>query len=733
MKKLISIAVVLLVVIQAYLSAVTVSNQEVNTLAGLERRHCISFTIPDDVSICVPEVLFSALQETSQALHVNIIRSRFRDSTYGRYVVEKYILLNSESYYCNEFNLSAGRFLTAQESNSQEYHFLSTSPVEGDRQVGTIRSHMLKIDVVVYPLFQEFYSFQASGLYYAELPETVSEEVFLQTLKQNLEMASDSSIHIADLTGSDTIVRIPTMSTFLYDLIFYTLSVLIFVFLLYYYFSRSKQISIMKLHGIPVNVITWKMQRSFHVVYWGAAVIIFSVILVPIRDLSYCIQILVDIARLYVVLFSTLFAIGWIYTKNGKIQSLLKGHTETNGILILNTAVKCVCILICLYIGHSLVYYTSNIIYNKKIFREWEQSSSYGVFYPLYIGNELTAEERDKTEVAINQNLYPILNSDGALFIDARDFDNENEAGFDHFQGYRSITVNPNYLNLFPLYDEEGTKITVSEEEKNWILLLPQKYRAEREKIISYFQSVRSAHKEIDETYYHLETDESVNQQQIKVIWLADNQTIFCMNPRVGENGCLRNVIIEVVTTSNRYSSDTECVLGSGSSDPLKIRLSGSSNETYGDIQPILANLGLDDNLKYIVSVNDSILEHIAELNILLRKSVILAFLVLSTVIFISIQSISILFNKNKKAYLVKKLFGCSRLQVYRYPCYMSILCCTVSSIIFPVFAVFIGAKTSTQFVLVAWATILLVDMLTLAVYTTTLEKRTISDTLKGA
>ncbi|MCR1934318.1 hypothetical protein ACQX0N_08200 [Clostridium tepidum] len=78
-----------------------------------------------------------------------------------------------------------------------------------------------------------------------------------------------------------------------------------------------------------------------------------------------------------------------------------------------------------------------------------------------------------------------------------------------------SALVNPNYLKENAVYDTNGKKISISEQNNNWILLFPIKYK-------KYENSIRKFHKNW--------INASGVNRKIQIIWTKSNQKLFSCN-----------------------------------------------------------------------------------------------------------------------------------------------------------------------------------------------------------
>ena len=91
---------------------------------------------------------------------------------------------------------------------------------------------------------------------------------------------------------------------------------------------------------------------------------------------------------------------------------------------------------------------------------------------------------------AADQELYETLNKNGSILVNVSDYLNEENEQFG-----RGIKINPNYLKKFPLADDHGNLIQVTEEEAHPVILIPERYRHtglknNLEKITEYYQEI---------------------------------------------------------------------------------------------------------------------------------------------------------------------------------------------------------------------------------------------------
>ena len=163
--------------------------------------------------------------------------------------------------------------------------------------------------------------------------------------------------------------------------------------------------------------------------------------------------------------------------------------------------------------------------------KNWEKGNSYGVFNPLLGGDNDTNEDMIKSLVTASTELYHELNSQGAILINARDYEEDSLILNQDYKGIFSIRVNPNYLKEFPLYDELGNQVVIDEQTKDRILLVQAQYKEFEREILDFFEENQWLTYEFDQNNFSKET--SFEPKEIKIIWLKNNQSIFSFNPDV--------------------------------------------------------------------------------------------------------------------------------------------------------------------------------------------------------
>lgn len=319
------------------------------------------------------------------------------------------------------------------------------------------------------------------------------------------------------------------------------------------------------------------------------------------------------------------------------------------------------------------------------------------------------------------------MNEKGAIYVDASQYEDIYISQYAQ-RGWLSVKVNPNYLQAFSVYDENGKQVTVTEQQTNWVLLVPEMYKQQEDDMIEFFRQERMMYYSIDEGQYGCELRDEVKNQTIKIVWIKNNQSIFSFDTDVHteQNNTIENAIIQVMTERNSAVSDRQCVLGNGINDPLKVKLAGDSRETYESLEAILMDLKLNDNLQYLVSVNERTSETLHYLYANIRLCVEMGILLLFMYIAVSVQNITILFDKNRKLYIIKKIFGYNWIYIYH-----RILKNNFTMIAVTFFLYYLYDR-NWKYIVIVGGGVICIELLYIFISTEILERKKIVSVLKG-
>lgn len=637
------------------------SHNELQNIREIEGRIAEPFMIPNDWYLVNPNVTIPILQDTASGHGVNI----FRNSQMEIDEINKFIYLSNETRFWDEITVRNDEVV-----------------VFGNRA-----------NVNIYELEEAFTTLMVAGRYYAELPHNVSLEDFLETFVYNLNVHFELDFETDDLftieeflfsnAGGMTFHGMGIEIPLLVVLAFITLIIGI-----YYVASQSKKISIMKLNGLKILTI-WqqvvgKTVISSAIILSGISIVIAVVIGLIFHNYDFVQTVAIrQIIILIGIITSSLLIC--LVIKRIHIGLGVKNKNSKKFIFGFNTIIKLGLTVLVLVLGSEMWNQFIDIREQEQSISSWAIGEDFGVFPYLMIGNDVRGayDGAVPNEIAMQVDLYPILNEMGSIFINARSFEEwdlevngTTEESINRLpinewrdtETWRRMRVNPNYLNAFPILDTNGEVINISEDEKRVIFLVPEHYQDAYDELMDFFTDTRMGMISGTRGWLRTEVPEAIANAEIQIIWTQSNQNIFSFNPDVfpDNNNYIIDPIMQVVTIGNGVGADREIILGGGARDPIKVNLiNGSTSETFEYLYPILIELELNDNLPHLVTVNESVLSRLAELqtmlNILLGGIAVITFVTVA----LSLQNIVLYFNQKRQKFIINRVFGTSFAKTY--------------------------------------------------------------------
>ena len=734
MRRLIYLVIACSIFCYTLITETEFSNKEIIQLQELDEKYTYCFAIPNNDAITNPDKLYKALLETSCETNANIIRTLFTDGENG-YEVEKYVLLSDVSDYMSAFEIKRGRTFTVEDSRSKSNVFLSTRKNGGERQIGEIYSEMKGMDVTIYPLYAQFSYYKADGIYMVELRNDMSLQSFLKVLTNAINKYCETDIDDTSLQVEGTsIVKLPYVDTFMLYLLQISLGIMLILLFLYNVFYETKKLAIMRLFGNENRFLFWKYQKKFFYVTLASVFIASMYSFVKYEKFKYLIHILCRVSVFAFIQFGIISAILLIMMCKANILKGLKGGYSSKYVYYLNSIAKIICICVVIYSGQTVYDTLKDSAIMEEKMKSWKIADDYGIFYPYYIGFDMSIEEEKDCEITIGQDLYPYLNSNGALFVDATQYEQEFQKinGNTSSEWQFNVSVNPNYLRTFPLYDIEGKQIQISDDEKDLFFLVPEKYSSYEQEIVTYYKNMQVDKIDTSRNYYGINCD-SLKNQDIHIIWMKDNQGIFGFSTRViaNEEGYIMDTVIHVVTEKNSTVLDRIGILGKGDLDPLKVYVGNydNSNETYNSLSTMLQELNLADNLKNMVSINENINEKILELQAQRSIALVMTIVAMLLLSILVVQNTILDFHRNKQRYMIKKIHGIPMLKIYG----MHVFSSAVLYIIIGITFALLFSDGDSIYYLLAILTLMVIQCTISIVSIMKLERKHISHVLKGA
>lgn len=680
MKKIVFIAIIISFAFSLPIASQQAKNEELERLAMLEREFAIPFIIPEQEELSVAEDVYPLLLKAAQEAGVNL----FRPARYYRpdmeVEIQKYLLMTGETRFFDYIDLANGRMLKMEETQKSGW-FLSSVQTKDQHQVGQLSYFDPDQRITIRSLQDSYHYLPVNGRYYVE-GEEEQYQLFLNILSKELNRylnkknsEEEYSYTPADFQPPEAFVDPPEGFFILEnsDYLEFLQHIFLFVTLLllvYYIFNQAKEVGIHKMHGVS-NGRLWWMVAGRLITMAVAITALGSFLFATVMDKSsaYLAKSFLQLGQAY-LLFMGLSLLCYVYISIIKVSQTLKNRRDTRGIFVLNILLKVVCAVALLLVGiDTFKQYTELRAKEQLIHKQqgelsnWKEVDEYGLV-EAYVGHTtaFTWEEYEAEQArgdTLLYKLYSYLSSKGALYINAQEYEEMNLLLNQNFSGIRAITVNTNYLRSFPINDEQGKPVDIPDESDDWILLVPKKYTDREGEIRAYFEQ------DEDIRRFYLTDDRG---QELKIIWLANDQYIFSFNPHVfpREKNKILDPIIFVKTQQNHLFTYRGGIQGKGLSDPLKVRLINKDPErTLKELMPGLKPLQLDDRIK-IVTLQESLTKDLALLSQEIKVRLLTLIGIFAVLLFVILQNLLIFFHKHQKEFIVKRLFGIGFFKTYR-------------------------------------------------------------------
>jgi putative ABC transport system permease protein len=631
------------------------------------------FTIPGDPRLADPVKMYAALRTAAADARVNVFRTSVGYTPDGRPQVTQYILLTTSTHLFDAFSLRSGRWLSPADADHPE-RFLSTTQTGSRDQVGVLGAFGGNDLVAIRSLRSAFDSLPVAATYDVESSDQSSFDRFLNSLAQaSSQLAGGVGLFTAasfkggiDSFAGYTTDFAPILNAVQYVIIFFAA-----LFLAFQVLHEAKKAGVMKLHGFGVVRVWFAIAGRLILIslVTSEAIALVASRFVPDTTFEFTASVGLTIVRAFaVMLVASIVAVAYVARTN--ISNSIKNRKDTRGVFAVNTLVKIACSVALIAVGAGLWLQYTNAAGERQQFGNWDRARGFGIFYPGEVGNDLVETETggNATTAAEVYDLYPLLNDRGALYVDASNYEPVALAESFPPGAYRTIDVNVNYLKQFPLRDDSGRTIVIGEDTSDWVVLAPSRYRSQQADILAYFQLQRTGNGSAEQAAFGRAAPASVAHQKVSIIWMQDNQAVFSFNPLVnpGHGNNIVDPFIEVMTSANSLGLDRANMIGATA---LKIRLlDGDTVRTLQDLLPTLKRLKLDDNLPYLITMDEYVSQQIARLDNGIRSVEFAGIALFVGLLVLAVQSISILFERYSRRITVRRLFGAGFMRTYREP-----------------------------------------------------------------
>jgi hypothetical protein len=638
------------------------------------------FVIPNDPRIADPTLVYPALRDAAVAGGVNIFRTSVGFGRKNAPQITQYALLTTRTGFFDAFSLKSGRVPTPPET-AASHVFLATGSAGGTDQIGTIRDLGGGDDLAVRGLRSAFDSLPAAGNYEVEAPTQESATEFLTVLAHELNRQAHitaSPLKAADLQGEDApFSGIQNNYGSLLTAVTYLIVILGAILLAYRQLYQAKRSAVMKLSGFSTLRMWFALSGRLILVTMGASAVALVALAAFVPDATP--SFLLDVCRsllAFAVVMTATSLITCAYIVRIKVSDSIKNRKDTRAVFVLNTALKATCAVLLVVTGAGLWVQYSQAASARTKLGSWESTRDFGMFFPSSVGNDLVESQTGQAgpTVAEVYGLYPVLNGMGSVYVDASSFEPQALAQPAEPGTFRSMKVNRNYLERFPLKDVEGRRVQVSDSTSDWIVLVPVSHRTEAAGITNYFQQIRtgSPHSSgiagAEQAVFDHPAPPGVAHQKVRIVWIAD-QSVFSFDPLVDPSGGNRiaSPIIQVMTAANSVGLDRANMITGDANTALKVKLTGSDPVgTMKVLDPELRRLKLADNLRHLVTMNEYVAGQLESLRQGIRSVVIAAVALSVGMLALLVQSLTVTFERFARKVVVRRLFGMSFPQAYR-------------------------------------------------------------------
>lgn len=649
MKKIIAILLTISTMFSFFILFDNENSNQKNEMESAEQqlKYNYKILIPTQVSNIPQDKAYKKIKDALDKSKGNIYYTRLND----RNQELKYVYTTNLNYF-SKFKLKAGRSFNIKDMESNK--FLSSEKISSNNQIGTISTfsgdnyfeiHTLK------SMVDQGYLF--NGNCNVSFNNSDSINLFISELKKSFNIDGFQIEH-NNVIGDQ---NIPITLWIVLGIYF-----VVMLLILYEIIKSYKSIGIEKLLGFSAKDIYLK--RIFSLLKIQARIIVPSILLMTVimfRDYNQYFWIfickLLGVYLIEIAVLIVICSIPFIYIRKIKISNMIKNKQPTNEIIVLNIFVKTVLVVIFIISISQLIYNFNSI---KSVFtgsfKQWDDIKNYAVVPNL---SNISPEQMNSESFAQDQKkMYLYFNNQGSLLADFSEYSPAGRKliiGETKYEYQRdNVTVNPNYLNKYLVYDTNNNKISISENEKDYIVLVPDKYKSIEKAIRDMLQKSKDGY-----------SDKQIVNEPIKIIWTKSNQKLFSMlidvNPN--EGNYVTDPIIRVLTEANGGISDYDVVLGMDT-NPFKIKVNDYLNPG-NDIRPALTQFGYNKYVKNISSVNEQISSESKNVKDMVKRVALILLLSGIAAIIIIFQNVYNYFEKYKKYIAVKQLHGYKMIDKY--------------------------------------------------------------------
>lgn len=712
----------------------------------LPQAYGVEFTLSSSANLPAPKSATRLLVGAATRNGVNVLRLVTGISSDNRSSTSFFIVEGrSTTHLLDGLRLDSGRWPTVSELAKSD-RFASSNPAVGASQVGVIADLLHDDDVSVRPLAQAFDYVPVAGSYFVEGDHS-KRVAFLKdvaaglgdpTVTPNSLLANGNSNHlVAQSSGFETSIA-SVVGALAFTLLLVT----------YLQVADAKRIGVMRMLGLRL-----RDQWSNSIGRWllgitiaGAIVCVVGLFSVADITMSLAIRGVVQVVAT-VALILCLSIAATAISRRIPLSDALKNRRPVGGLFIIGGIVKTVAAAVFIVTIAGLFNSLSVAAAEQKRMDAWAKISDYGIFYPKSVGDDVQELQSGQpgSTIAEVYDLYPALDKAGALFIDLTGIRGPQPPPGAH--DYTSIAVNLNYLRQYPIKSATGSNISVTNDDTNWVVLVPERYRESEVAIRDYFQHQRTGEGTskgaigAELAVLGRQAPPRLAKQKVEIRWVQDNQMISILSTEYPKNGsgAIPIPIVEVLTEANSLGIDRANAFSGEADSAMKVKLiaPGQTAETYAKLKPELVALHLDDNLTNLVTPSEVIGSQLVALRDGIRNTLISAGLSLLIMILLGAQNATLALDRFGRSTAVKRWLGYSFALRHR-PSLLAIAATWLAQVILAVLvlgsgaAPFNNAPLASSATLIGIGTMLGIEVVLAAVVLMFTERRRTLAALKG-
>lgn len=519
--------------------------------------------------------------------------------------------------------------------------FYISEPAEHKVQIPPIGKSRLAIENIQALITQN----EFEGQFFIKTLDRVTYDTFVEMIRNDFNIAFKTNFRLEDFSdfnrtqsyrlGKD--MDMYNISSYLHIGIAF-----LFVISIFWIASFQEKNKILRINGYSIIAIVNTIVGKWYGIALVISPILVFVLLNP--TLSYFSLInFIFVYGLLLLLYFWFFLLVYFFTVVSEIndEKIYKVQKKLN--MVLPFIIKLVFLLFMVVSGTDLVriILTAKEISIKHDTPQNISEDNFHIYYPVTVGKNNREFIYDKDYWQVEEDrLYRYLNSKGSILVNLQAY----EIDINEIFG-RGISVNPNYLEKFEIFDIEGNRVLIDESIKSKVLLIPQ-YMMDRpeglEKIKKYYHELAQ-----------------FNHQDIQIIYIK-NQPVYSFNSQ--EPWIDDYPFLTILTLGNSTGYDRNSFNGA-KHPPLKIN---TSNLSMKEFDNLLEELQVKDNLPHLFPFENAEIVRTKRLTGSLFYILSISIITIFSFSIVCILTTMFSFQFNKRKFELLRLNGYSFFHTYK-------------------------------------------------------------------